>query len=60
MIIAISGKNISINNIPGPEGVRGRNSDNELIKQNLGWKPSWPLKDGITKTFEWITGEANK
>jgi nucleoside-diphosphate-sugar epimerase len=60
MIIAISGKNISINNIPGPEGVRGRNSDNELIKQNLGWKPSWPLKDGITKTFEWITREANK
>jgi nucleoside-diphosphate-sugar epimerase len=60
MIIGISGKNISINNIPGPEGVRGRNSDNELIEQKLGWKPSQSLKEGIAKTFEWITGEANK
>jgi nucleoside-diphosphate-sugar epimerase len=54
MIIGISGKNISIKNIIGPEGVRGRNSDNALIEKELGWKPSQPLKYGITKTFNWI------
>lgn len=56
MIAGISGKNISINNIPGPTGVRGRNSDNKLIYEKLGWKPSQPLKDGITKTYTWING----
>lgn len=55
MIIQIAGKDISINNIPGPEGVRGRNSDNYLIQEKLGWKPSIPLKEGITKTFNWIS-----
>ncbi len=54
MIIGISGKNISINNIPGPTGVNGRNSDNTLIREKLGWSPSQPLKDGIEKTFNWI------
>lgn len=54
MIIGISGKNITINNIPGPTGVNGRNSDNTLIREKLGWSPSQPLKDGIEKTFNWI------
>ena len=54
MIIGISGKNISINNIPGPTGVNGRNSDNNLIREKLGWSPSQPLKLGIEKTFNWI------
>ena len=54
MIIGISGKNLSIKNIPGPEGVRGRNSDNALIYKKLGWKPSQPLIDGLNKTYEWI------
>ena len=54
MIIEISGKDISIKNIPGPEGVRGRNSDNKLISEKLNWKPTEPLRDGITKTFDWI------
>ena len=57
MIINISGKNISIKNIEGPEGVRGRNSDNELIGQKLGWKPSQPLRDGMEKTFHWIEAQ---
>ena len=57
MIIDISGKNISIKNIEGPEGVRGRNSDNELIGQKLGWKPSQPLRDGMEKTFHWIEAQ---
>jgi GDP-D-mannose 3', 5'-epimerase len=54
MIIKISGKNISINNIAGPTGVRGRNSDNKLIREKLNWAPSKPLVDGITLTYKWI------
>ena len=55
LIIGISGKDISIDNILGPEGVRGRNSDNALIEEKLGWKPTQPLKEGISKTFDWIS-----
>jgi nucleoside-diphosphate-sugar epimerase len=54
MIITISGKKLTINNIKGPTGVRGRNSDNKLLFDNIGWKPSCKLKDGIEKTFYWI------
>lgn len=54
LIIDISGKDISIKNIEGPEGVRGRNSDNNLIEQKLNWKPNAPLSMGITKTYNWI------
>lgn len=54
MIISISGKDIRIRNIPGPEGVRGRNSDNQLIHAELGWKPSRPLREGIAQTYRWI------
>lgn len=54
MVIDISGKNIEIKNIPGPQGVRGRNSDNRLIKKVLDWEPTQPLKDGIIKTYLWI------
>jgi nucleoside-diphosphate-sugar epimerase len=54
MIMEIAGKELSIKHIPGPTGVRGRNSDNRLIGQKLGWRPSRPLKDGIAQTYEWI------
>ena len=54
MIIDISGKNIDIKNIPGPEGVRGRNSDNRLILEKVGWAPSQPLRTGMESTFAWI------
>ena len=57
MIIDISGKNITITNIPGPEGVRGRNSDNDLIEQKLGWKPSQTLREGMEKTYNWINAQ---
>lgn len=57
MIIDISGKNITIKNIEGPEGVRGRNSDNDLLGEKLGWKPSQPLREGIEKTFHWIEAQ---
>ncbi len=55
MVIDISGKALTINNIPGPLGVRGRNSDNKLIKEKLGWAPSTPLRKGVEKTFDWIS-----
>jgi len=45
---------IKLKHIPGPEGVRGRNSDNTLIKEVLGWAPGTPLKVGLHKTYNWI------
>ena len=57
MVIALSGKDVTINNIPGPEGVRGRNSDNRLIAEKLGWAPEQPLKTGMEKTYAWISRE---
>jgi len=45
---------VTLKHIPGPEGVRGRNSDNTLIKKVLGWAPSTPLKVGLHKTYMWI------
>lgn len=55
MVIDISGKTLTINNIPGPLGVRGRNSDNHLIQEQLGWAPSTPLRTGVEKTYAWIS-----
>lgn len=54
LIMSISGKKLRIRNIKGPTGVRGRNSDNRLIKENLGWAPSCSLKVGLEKTYPWI------
>jgi len=47
LVMSFEGKDLPIKNIPGPEGVRGRNSDNTLIKEKLGWAPSISLYDGI-------------
>jgi GDP-D-mannose 3',5'-epimerase len=57
LIADISGKSILINNIPGPEGVRGRNSDNKLIYSKLKWKPISPLRKGLEQTYEWIDSQ---
>jgi GDP-D-mannose 3',5'-epimerase len=54
MVAYIAGKQISVSHIPGPLGVRGRNSDNKLIVEKLGWQPMQPLVDGLKKTYEWI------
>jgi nucleoside-diphosphate-sugar epimerase len=56
-IMGIAGKQLRIRHVPGPLGVRGRNSDNVLIRKELGWAPSQPLKDGLAKTYEWIEGQ---
>ncbi len=60
MIMRIAGKNLSIKHIPGPQGVRGRNSDNHLIYEKLGWKPSKPLSEGLSKTYSWINQMVEK
>jgi len=71
MAINISKKNINIHNIDGkefekkygfptPVGVKGRNSDNRLFKEKIGWEPSQPLLDGMKKTYKWIEEQVNK
>jgi len=60
MVIDISGKDVSIKNVPGPLGVRGRNSDNKLIKSKLNWAPSATLRSGIQKTYDWISEQVAK
>ncbi len=54
MVMGIAGKKLSIRHIPGPLGVRGRNSDNRLIREKLGWAPSMKLIDGLRNTYPWI------
>jgi len=56
----IAGKKVIKKHIPGPLGVRGRNSDNKLIAQKLGWKPSATLRSGLEKTYEWIERQLHR
>ncbi len=58
LVIGISGKQLQINNIKGPEGVRGRSSDNNLISANLGWAPTIKLEEGMYKLYSWIVLQA--
>jgi nucleoside-diphosphate-sugar epimerase len=55
-----AGKTVEINHVPGPLGVRGRNSDNRLIKEKLGWNYTMTLKEGISRTYDWITEQLEK
>jgi nucleoside-diphosphate-sugar epimerase len=54
VVADIAGKKIHIEHIRGPLGVRGRNSDNRLIRERLGWAPGEPLRKGLEKTYAWI------
>jgi GDP-D-mannose 3', 5'-epimerase len=54
MACDIAGKTLTLKHIDGPLGVRGRNSDNQLIYEKLGWKPTAPLIEGMEKTYHWI------
>ena len=60
MAINISGKNLAINNIDGPLGVHGRNSDNDLFREKVGWEPTQPLKEGMEKTYAWIAQQVKE
>jgi GDP-D-mannose 3', 5'-epimerase len=55
IVIGISGKKLSVKHIHGPTGVRGRNSNNDLIEEKLLWAPSMKLHEGIAKTYSWIS-----
>lgn len=57
MACSVENKQLKINYIDGPTGVRGRNSDNTLIKQKLGWAPSYALNKGIEQTYKWIKSQ---
>ena len=52
--LSFEDKKLPIKHIEGPMGVRGRNSNNVLIKEKLGWEPSIAIKDGLKKTYFWI------
>jgi len=60
LVLSFKGEKLPIKHIPGPEGVRGRNSDNTLIKQVLGWAPSTPLKEGLKYTYDWISAQVEE
>jgi GDP-D-mannose 3',5'-epimerase len=58
LAIDIAGKKLSIRHVSGPTGVRGRNSDNRLIREALGWEPKEPLRAGMEKTYAWIAEQS--
>lgn len=60
MVAEIAGKEIHIKHIEGPTGVRGRNSENSLIEEKLGWRPNYPSKKSLEKTYNWIKDQLNK
>jgi len=58
--MSFESKTLPIKNIPGPQGVRGRNSDNTLIREQLGWEPLISIQDGLRETYFWIKGQIEK
>jgi GDP-D-mannose 3',5'-epimerase len=60
MVIGFSGKKLSIKHVPGPLGVKGRNSHNELIRSKLNWEPAMKLKDGMAKMYKWVDTQVQK
>jgi len=60
IVMGFDSKDLPIKHIPGPMGVRGRNSDNTMIKAKLGWAPSIALRTGLERTFHWIKGEVER
>jgi GDP-D-mannose 3',5'-epimerase len=60
MIIGLAGKKLEIRHIPGPQGVRGRNSDNRLAREKIGWEPKLSLKQGTEKMLHWVAAQLEK
>lgn len=55
LVTEVAGKRaIALEHVPGPQGVRGRNSDNSLLREVLGWEPKTSLRDGLVPTYRWI------
>jgi len=60
MVMEIAGKKLSVKHIDGPQGVRGRRSNNRLIEEKLGYRHEMRLVDGLTKTYQWIEAEISR
>jgi nucleoside-diphosphate-sugar epimerase len=60
LVASIAGVTIDLNHIPGPQGVRGRNSDNTLIRDVLDWEPSTPLAEGLAETYRWVYDQVKR
>lgn len=60
IVMDIADKDLTVHHIPGPEGVRGRNSDNTLIREMLDWSPQITIKEGMAKTYEWIRAQVEE
>ncbi len=60
LIMKVADKNLSIKNIKGPEGVRGRCSDNAVISKDLNWKPAYNLEQGISITYNWVAKQVEQ
>jgi GDP-D-mannose 3',5'-epimerase len=60
LVMEIAGNKLPVRHIPGPEGVRGRNSNNDFIREKLGWAPSISLRDGLTRLSKWMRAEIDK
>ena len=60
LIMDIAGKKLTIKHISGPLGVRGRNSDNRLIRERLKWAPNRTLREGLEKTYSWIANQVER
>jgi GDP-D-mannose 3', 5'-epimerase len=54
MVIKIAGARLEKKHVPGPQGVRGRNSDNSRLRKVLGWQPEISLEEGLARTYAWI------
>lgn len=60
LVMGIAGKKLTVRHVDGPLGVRGRNSNNELARKVLGWDHKTPLFEGLTKTYDWISGKTKE
>ena len=60
IIVDISGKDLNVVHVDGPQGVRGRNSDNTRLREVLGWEPQTSLEDGLEQTYRWIEAQVAK
>jgi GDP-D-mannose 3', 5'-epimerase len=60
MVAEIAGTSVELAYVPGPQGVRGRNSDNTRLREVLGWEPDISLEDGIARTYAWIEDQVRE
>jgi GDP-D-mannose 3', 5'-epimerase len=59
MVSTAAGYEVALEHVEGPQGVRGRGSDNSLLRATLGWEPQVALEDGITRTYKWVESQVH-